>query len=90
LTLTLQQSPNGPRFTMATLSTDLLIQDPRLEDYLNDKFQSLVDLDNVDSLLSSVQSQQNILRQQVCTTPQWGNAGKGSSNQLTELIARNG
>ncbi|RPA83559.1 hypothetical protein BJ508DRAFT_413240 [Ascobolus immersus RN42] len=52
---------------MSTLSTGLLIQDPRLEDYLNDKFQSLVDLDNVDSLLSSVQSQQNILRQQLET-----------------------
>lgn len=37
----------------------------RVEDFLNDKFQTLADLETLDSLLSSVQSQQSLLRSQV-------------------------
>jgi hypothetical protein len=38
----------------------------RVEDYLNDKLQTHADLDNLDSLLESVRSQQGLLRKQVC------------------------
>ncbi|KAI5801476.1 TIP-1 family-domain-containing protein [Peziza echinospora] len=40
-------------------------QDARVEDFLNDKFQTLADLDTLDSLLSTVQSQQSLLRSQL-------------------------
>lgn len=45
--------------------------DTRVEDYLNDKLQTLADLDTLDTLLSTVQSQQSLLRSQAChpTTP---------------------
>lgn len=39
--------------------------DTRLQDYLDDKLQSLADLETLDSLLASVQSQQDLLRKQV-------------------------
>jgi len=41
--------------------------DTRVQDYLNDKFQTLADLDSLDSLLSSVQTQQTQLRTQLAT-----------------------
>jgi predicted nucleic acid-binding Zn-ribbon protein len=41
--------------------------DVRVQDYLNDKFQTLADLDTLDSLLSSVQTQQQQLRTQLET-----------------------
>ena len=40
------------------------VQDARVEDFLNDKFQTLADLDTLDELLSSVQNQQSLLRSQ--------------------------
>jgi len=39
--------------------------DTRLQDYLDDKLQSLADLETLDSLLANVQSQQDLLRKQV-------------------------
>ncbi|RPB19541.1 hypothetical protein L211DRAFT_842626 [Terfezia boudieri ATCC MYA-4762] len=42
------------------------VQDGRVEDFLNDKFQTLADLDTLDELLSSVQNQQSLLRSQAC------------------------
>ena len=41
-------------------------EDARVEDFLNDKFQTLSDLDTLDALLSSVQCQQSLLRSQAC------------------------
>ena len=38
---------------------------PRVEDYLDDKFQNTVDLENIDLLLNGVLEQQTLLRQQV-------------------------
>lgn len=40
-------------------------RDMRVEDYLNDKLQTATDLDNLDSLLENVQTQQNLLKRQV-------------------------
>lgn len=37
----------------------------RVEDYLDDKIQTVADLENVDDLLSRVQQQQDLLRKQV-------------------------
>ena len=37
----------------------------RLEDYLNDKFQSISDLENIDNLLAKVHEQQELLRKQL-------------------------
>jgi len=37
----------------------------RVEDYLDDKIQTVADLENVDDLLSRVQQQQDLLRLQV-------------------------
>lgn len=37
----------------------------RVEDYLDDKFQNAVDLDNLDDLLEGVLKQQELLKQQV-------------------------
>jgi len=37
----------------------------RVEDYLNDKFQSISDLENIDSLLAKVHEQQQLLRKQL-------------------------
>lgn len=39
--------------------------DPRVQDFLQDKFQTLSDLDSLDSLLASVQEHQQQLRSQV-------------------------
>jgi hypothetical protein len=41
--------------------------DTRVQDYLNDKFQTLTDLSTLDTLLASVQTQQNLLRSQLIT-----------------------
>ena len=40
-------------------------QDTRVEDYLNDKFQTTADLENIDSLLESVKAQHRLLQEQV-------------------------
>ena len=40
-------------------------RDIRVEDYLNDKLQTHVDLENLDSLLKNVRQQQSLLKQQV-------------------------
>ena len=40
-------------------------RDIRVDDYLNDKLQIAADLESLDSLLLSVQSQQTLLRKQV-------------------------
>lgn len=37
----------------------------RLHDYLDDKLQTLADLETLDSLLANVKSQQELLRKQV-------------------------
>lgn len=42
-------------------------RDIRVEDYLNDKLQTTVDLDNLDPLLKNVHDQQNLLKEQVCS-----------------------
>ncbi|KAK4946854.1 hypothetical protein LTR28_007744, partial [Elasticomyces elasticus] len=42
-----------------------LSKDTRVEDYLDDKLQSLGDLDTLDALLENVKSQQKLLKQQV-------------------------
>ena len=39
--------------------------DARVQDYLDDKLQSVTDLDSLDSLLAAVQEQQYLLKQQV-------------------------
>lgn len=44
------------------------VRDPRIEDYLNDKFQSIADLTTVDALLRAVQNQQSLLQNQVLAT----------------------
>ncbi|KAA8892947.1 TIP-1 family-domain-containing protein [Sphaerosporella brunnea] len=41
--------------------------DSRVQDYFNDKFQTLADLSTLDTLLASVQTQQNQLRSQLTT-----------------------
>lgn len=43
--------------------------DTRLHDYLEDKLQTLADLESLDSLLASVKSQQELLRKQVQGLP---------------------
>lgn len=40
-------------------------KDSPVDDYLNDKFQTLSDLENLDALLTIVQTQQSQLRDQV-------------------------
>lgn len=45
--------------------TDSREKDTRVEDYLNDKFQGLGDLNNLGALLTTVQTQQSQLREQV-------------------------
>ncbi|KAI9697858.1 MAG: hypothetical protein M1820_007645 [Bogoriella megaspora] len=40
-------------------------RDARVEDYLDDKLQSLADLESLDALLSNVQNQHNLLRKQL-------------------------
>lgn len=47
------------------IPTDSRERDTRVEDYLNDKFQALGDLNNLDALLTTVQTQQSQLRDQV-------------------------
>lgn len=58
-----------PHKTMAAIldgiPTDSRERDTRVEDYLNDKFQTLGDLNNLDALLTTVQTQQSQLRDQV-------------------------
>jgi len=39
--------------------------DARLDDYLNDKLQTVADFDALDSLIAAVQTQQSLLQQQV-------------------------
>lgn len=41
-------------------------RDIRAEDYLNDKLQTIADLDNLDSLLENVRNQHHLLTQQAC------------------------
>ena len=41
-------------------------RDIRVEDYLNDKLQTAADLDNLDTLLENIQSQQSLITHQVC------------------------
>ena len=42
--------------------------DARVQDYLDDKLQSVTDLDSLDSLLAAVQEQQHLLKQQVISS----------------------
>jgi hypothetical protein len=39
--------------------------DARVEDYLNDKLQTLADFDSLDTLLANLRVQQDLLKQQV-------------------------
>lgn len=41
-------------------------RDIRVEDYLNDKLQTIADLENLDSLLENVRNQHLLLTQQAC------------------------
>ena len=41
--------------------------DTRLQDYLDDKLQTFADFETLDSLIANVQSQQQLLRKQVCS-----------------------
>ena len=43
-------------------------KDVRVEDFLNDKLQTIADLDNIDGLLDNVRKQQGLLDQQVHIT----------------------
>ena len=47
------------------IASGLGSQDARVEDFLDDKLQSLADLETLDSLLSDVQTQHTLLREQV-------------------------
>lgn len=55
----------------------------RVEDYLNDKFQTTTDLANIDGLLEDVKKQQDLLEQQVrrhltpCCQCSFGISSKG-------------
>ena len=51
--------------TATTISQDSRERDCRVEDYLNDKFQTLGDLQNLEELLNTVQTQHLKLRDQV-------------------------
>lgn len=42
-----------------------LAMDARVEDYLNDKLQTLADFDSLDALLTNLKAQQDLLKQQV-------------------------
>ena len=53
-------------------------RDIRLEDYLNDKFQTASDFENLASILASVETQKELLDQQVsifCSPLQLPNTG---------------
>jgi len=52
---------------MPSHGNPLVSTELRVQDYLNDKFQTLADLESLDSLLSSVQTQQSQLRSQLQT-----------------------
>ena len=49
----------------AAIISDMDAQDTRVQDFLDDKLQSLADLETLDSLLSNVQNQHDLLRKQV-------------------------
>ena len=55
-------SVNG---TNAVSGHSNLLQDSRVEDFLNDKLQTIGDLDGLDVLLAGVLKQQTLLAQQV-------------------------
>jgi hypothetical protein len=44
-------------------------QDPRLQEYLDDKLQTLADFEGLDSLLQHTRTQQSLLKKQVCLHP---------------------
>ncbi|KAK5069261.1 hypothetical protein LTR51_008511 [Lithohypha guttulata] len=48
--------------TIARVNTDT---STRVQDYLNDQFQSISDLENIDSLLAKIQEQQTLLKEQL-------------------------
>lgn len=54
---------------MASLSELSSHERTRVEDYLNDKIQVSADLENLDSLLSSLRAQQELQRKQVPPLP---------------------
>lgn len=61
------QSHNMAAIAFRRSSTQMTNEerDVRVEDYLNDKLQTYADLENLDTLLETVQQQQTLLRRQV-------------------------
>ena len=48
------------------MAADVATRDTRVEDYLNDKLQTVEDLGSLEALLKQVEQQHGILQQQVC------------------------
>lgn len=79
----LPQSPHPAKIQMA--QTD----DPRVADYLDDKLQTLADLESLDSLLLAVRDQQVKLKQQLEDAhKQLGEANEASEKHATSLKLR--
>lgn len=55
----------------------------RVEDYLNDKIQVSADLENLDSLLSTLRAQQELQRKQVPPPPRSPTPGLYARTMLT-------
>jgi hypothetical protein len=63
-----EENPRLPK--MALPPSQLSSQETgRVEDYLNDKFQTISDLENLDSLLDNLREQHELQQKQVRTLP---------------------
>lgn len=65
-------------------------RDIRVDDYLNDKLQIAADLENLDSLLLNVKTQQTLLRKQVsfCLTDSWPVLTSRSWSTLKSILKK--